>query len=76
MGVRVSGIENDTQTPFEVIHDPGHPDADAEGNVQLPNVNATQEMANMITALRAYDANVTAQENFLRMAERALRLFD
>jgi flagellar basal-body rod protein FlgC len=75
-GVRVVGIEGDMRTPFEVIHDPGHPDADAEGNVRLPNVNATQEMADMITALRSYEANVSAQENFMRMAERGLRLFE
>ena len=57
-----------------VIHDPSHPDADASGNVTLPNVNTAREMADMITALRAYEANLNAQESFVRMAERALRL--
>jgi flagellar basal-body rod protein FlgC len=73
-GVRVSGVRDDMSTPFEVIHDPGHPDADSEGNVQYPNVHATREMADLITAMRAYEANLSAQENFMRMAERALRL--
>jgi flagellar basal-body rod protein FlgC len=73
-GVRVGGVVEDTKTPFEVLHDPGHPDADLDGNVLLPNVNTTLEMADMITALRAYEANLNAQDGFVRMAERALRL--
>jgi flagellar basal-body rod protein FlgC len=73
-GVRIGGIVEDTKTPFEVLHDPGHPDADADGNVLLPNVNTTLEMADMITAMRAYEANLNAQDGFVRMAERALRL--
>lgn len=73
-GVRVAGIVADTSTGFEQIHDPAHPDADENGMVLLPNVNATREMADMITAMRAYEANLTAQETFVRMAERALRL--
>ena len=73
-GVHVSKIDDDTKTPFEIIHDPSHPDADALGNVTMPNVNTTKEMADMITAMRAYESNINAQDNFVRMAERALRL--
>ena len=73
-GVHVSKIADDTRTPFEIIHDPTHPDADALGNVTMPNVNTTKEMADMITAMRAYESNINAQDNFVRMAERALRL--
>lgn len=73
-GVRVAEVVPDTSTGFEQIHDPAHPDADATGMVLLPNVNATREMADMISSMRAYEANLTAQENFIRMAERALRL--
>jgi flagellar basal-body rod protein FlgC len=73
-GVRVASIQDDLRTPFERIFDPGHPDADAEGFVLMPNVNATREMADLITAVRAYEANLTVQESFLQMAERALRL--
>jgi len=74
-GVRISAIEPDNVTPFEEIYDPGHPDADpTTGIVRMPNVNATKEMADLITSVRAYEANIKAQENFIRMAETALRL--
>lgn len=73
-GVRVRGISNDDFSAFERIHDPGHPDADSGGWVTYPNVNATREMADLITAVRAYEANIDVQENFVRMADRALRL--
>ena len=72
-GVRVAGVEDDTVTPFQRIFDPSHPDADAEGFVSLPNVNAALEMADLITAMRAYEANAVMQETFVQMAERALR---
>lgn len=73
-GVRVAAIEPDNATAFEEVYDPGHPDADERGVVRMPNVNATKEMAELITAVRAYEANIKAQENFIRMAETALRL--
>ncbi len=73
-GVRVAGIEFDNNTPFEEIHDPSHPDSDADGIVRLPNVNAMKEMADLITSVRSYEANLKAQESFVRMAEQALRL--
>jgi flagellar basal-body rod protein FlgC len=73
-GVRVSEISEDRKTPFERIYDPSHPDADSKGWVRMPNVNATREMADLITAVRAYEANLSVQETFVQMAERALRL--
>lgn len=73
-GVRIASIEPDTKTPFERIRIPGHPDADAAGWVMMPNVNPTLEMADLITAVRAYESNANAADNFVRMAERALRL--
>lgn len=73
-GVRVAEVAQDTKTPFEVVHDPAHPDADADGNVAYPNVNATKEMADLVLAMRGYDANMSAQDTFVRMAERALKL--
>ncbi len=73
-GVRVSGVVGDDRTPFEEIHDPSHPDADVNGIVRYPNVEATREMADLITAMRAYEANLEAQRGFVRMAERALQL--
>jgi len=73
-GVRVRSLATDDNSPFERVHDPGHPDADANGWVTYPNVNATREMADLITAVRAYEANIDVQETFVRMADRALRI--
>jgi len=73
-GVRVTEISGDFKTPFEEIYDPQHPDANAKGFVKLPNVNTMKEMADLMTAVRAYEANLKAQNTFVRMAERALRL--
>ncbi len=73
-GVRVAGIQPDTHTPFEEIYDPSHPDADERGLVRFPNVETAREMADLITAMRAYEANLEAQRGFVRMAERALQL--
>jgi flagellar basal-body rod protein FlgC len=73
-GVEATDVLRDFTTDFERVLDPGHPDADADGFVAYPNVNTVLEMSDLITALRAYEANITAQENFVRMAERALRL--
>jgi flagellar basal-body rod protein FlgC len=74
VGVRVQSVRDDRSMPFQRIQDPGHPDADAEGWVQYPNVNTAREMADLITAVRAYEANLDAQESFVRMAERALKI--
>ena len=73
-GVRVTGVGEDHATPFERIYDPSHPDADGEGFVRMPNVDTTREMADLISAVRAYEANLSVQETFVQMAERALRL--
>jgi flagellar basal-body rod protein FlgC len=69
--VEVSGIEADS-TPPRLVYDPGHPDADPRGYVQFPNVNPVEEMVNMITASRAYEAGVTALTTIQTMAGRAL----
>jgi flagellar basal-body rod protein FlgC len=73
-GVRVSKVIADDKTPLERVFNPGHPDADAAGYVSMPNVQTTSEMVDLISASRAYEANLTAQESFISMAERALRL--
>lgn len=73
-GVAAVRVEPDMRTPFESVHIPGHPDADASGMVQMPNVNAVSELADMITAMRAYEANLSTSEGFVRMAQRALEL--
>ena len=74
LGVRVEGVEPDMVTPLVRVHEPGHPHADAEGIVTYPNIQATSEMADLITAVRAYESNSNAAESFVRMAERALRI--
>lgn len=58
-GVEVDGVVEDP-TDFRTVLDPGHPDADANGYVRMPNVNVVEEMVDMISATRAYEANVTA----------------
>ena len=73
-GVRAARIVADRTTPFQVIHDPSHPDRDANGFVRLPNVNMVMEMADLISSVRAYEANLTVQQNFMQMAERALQI--
>ncbi len=70
-GVRVAAIAEDN-TPPQRIYNPGHPDADADGYVQMPNVNVVTEMVDMITATRAYEANVTAMNAAKQMALRTL----
>jgi flagellar basal-body rod protein FlgC len=75
MGVRATRVDLvGGAADFERVLDPGHPDAGPDGIVRYPNVNTVMEMADLITAMRAYEANLTAQENFVRMAERALDL--
>src|SRR3954471_17269894 len=70
-GVQVSAVKPDT-SPFKVVHDPGHPDADAQGNVKMPNVEPIVEMVDMISATRAYEAGVTAINSAKQMETRAL----
>jgi len=72
-GVQVTEVATDT-TPPRREYQPGHPDADAAGYVNLPNVNMVEEMVNMITASRAYEAGVTAMKSTIDMADRALSI--
>jgi len=58
-GVMVAGIVDDP-TPPRRVYDPGHPDADKNGYVTMPNVNPVTEMVDLITSSRGYEANVTA----------------
>lgn len=59
---------------FKVVYDPGHPDADEEGYVLMPNVNVITEMVDMITASRAYEANVAAVQSAKQMFAKALEI--
>jgi flagellar basal-body rod protein FlgC len=72
-GVRVVQIVQD-QRPFKLKYDPTNPDADANGYVQLPNVETVTEMVDLISASRAYEANVTALNAFKSMVSAALQI--
>ncbi len=72
-GARVTNVVED-QTPFRMAHRPGHPDADQNGYVRMPNVNAVLEMADVLTASRAYEANITAFSTSKSMVAKALEL--
>ena len=62
------------QTPLKRVYDPGHPDADAQGYVAMPNVDPVTEMVDLITASRAYEANVTAMQAAKQMFTKTLEL--
>jgi flagellar basal-body rod protein FlgC len=72
-GVKVVKIAEDS-TPFTMIYDPEHPDANDKGYVAMPNVNTVKEMVDMITATRAYEANATVITNAKSMATSALSI--
>lgn len=61
-------------TELNRVYMPGHPDADAEGFVLMPNVQLPIEMVNLLTAARAYEANLRAAQTFRQMNEQALTL--
>lgn len=71
--VQVTQIKED-QRPPRLQYEPGHPDADANGYVAYPNVNVVEEMADMITASRSYEANITATNAAKSMALKTLDL--
>ena len=71
--VEVSEIREDTSPPMRV-YEPGHPDADEAGYVELPNVNVVEEMVNMITASRAYESGVTVMQSLKGMARSAISI--
>jgi flagellar basal-body rod protein FlgC len=73
LGVKAVGIEEDA-SELRRVYDPSHPDADEEGYVEMPNVNILNEMADMISATRAYEANVTAMNATKGMFLKALEI--
>jgi flagellar basal-body rod protein FlgC len=72
-GVQVSSITADP-SPGERVYNPQHPDADSQGIVTMPNVNLAYEMVDLITATRAYEANLSVAKNGREMADRTLRI--
>ena len=72
-GVRALSIETD-RSPGVLVYEPGHPDANAEGYVERPNVNIVSEMVDMISASRGYEANTTPINAAKSMVNAALRI--
>jgi flagellar basal-body rod protein FlgC len=72
-GVKVSKIVED-KTPFKLVFDPEHPDANAEGYVNMPNVDPLKEMVDLMSATRSYEANVTALNASKSMLLKALEI--
>ena len=72
-GVQVDRIVEDSNPPV-MKYDPGHPDADSNGYVAMPNINLMEEMVNMISASRSYEANVIALKASKEMALKALEI--
>lgn len=71
--VRVVEIVPDSRE-FKKVHDPGHPDANEEGIVEMPNINPVEEMANLLTATRSYEANLAALNMAKQMAMKAIEI--
>ena len=72
-GVRVAQIVEDQQ-PARRVYDPTHPDAGADGYVEMPNVDTVAEMVDLITSQRAYEANVTAIQSAKTMFSKTLEI--
>jgi flagellar basal-body rod protein FlgC len=71
--VKISEIVEDTSPP-RMVHDPAHPDANADGYVAMPNVNVISEMADLIVVGRAFEAMVTAFDATKNMALKTLEI--
>ncbi|MDX2481779.1 MAG: flagellar basal body rod protein FlgC [Desulfuromusa sp.] len=72
-GVKVSQIQASSQPP-RMVYDPSHPDADEQGQVAMPNISLIEETADMMSASRAYEANITVVKSAKRMALKALSI--
>lgn len=72
-GVKISKIVED-ESPFRLVYEPGHPDADENGYVKKPNVDIIKEMVDLISAQRSYDANITAMNASKSMLMKALEI--
>jgi len=72
-GVKVATIGTD-RTPGQSVYNPQHPDAGSDGMVTMPNVNLSYEMVDLITASRAYEANLSVVKNARQMAMKTLEI--
>ncbi|QFF98528.1 flagellar basal body rod protein FlgC [Psychrobacillus glaciei] len=73
-GVKVASINEDLETPLKLVYDPTHIDANAEGYVEMPNVDPLREMVDLISATRSYEANVTVFNANKAMLTKALEI--
>ena len=71
--IRVAQVTTD-RSPGQQVYNPQHPDASADGLVTMPNVNLSQEMVDLITASRTYEANLSVVKNARQMAARTLEI--
>ncbi len=74
-GVEVKRIVSD-MSPLRPVYEPGHPDANADGFVSYPNIDVAVEMVNLISAQRAYEANIAVIANSKRMEQQTLRIIE
>jgi len=72
-GIEVSEIVDDP-TPFQKVFNPGHPDADSQGFVSLPNVSMAKEMVDMVYVSKVYEANITAYNATKKMEQETLQI--
>ena len=72
-GVQVAAVTDDASAS-RMVYDPGHPDADGQGYVAMPNVDSVTEMVDLISSSRAYEANVTAMQSSKQMFSKTLDL--
>ena len=72
-GVEVAQI-SESKNPYKVVYDPSHPDSDVDGFVKLPNINIVEEMVQMVSASKAYEANAAAVDVTKSMISAALKI--
>ncbi|MDR2820912.1 MAG: flagellar basal body rod protein FlgC [Desulfovibrio sp.] len=72
-GVRIMGVTQDMR-PLKQVYEPGHPDANTDGYVFYPDINVVEEMANLMSAQRNYEANITTAEAIKGMYTKALEI--
>ncbi|MFC7685424.1 flagellar basal body rod protein FlgC [Ureibacillus sp. GCM10028918] len=73
-GVKVTKINDDTETPFKLVYNPTHPDANEDGYVEMPNVDLLTEMVDLVSATRSYEANITVLNASKSMLTKALEI--
>ena len=77
-GIKTGGVEvneiYESENGVKTVYDPSHPDADEDGYVDLPNINIVEEMVDMISASKAYQANATVAENVKTMMQSAMNI--